>query len=168
MTAIKLGEAEVNTIGTLPAKGSTAPAFELTGADFSSVKLSDYQGQPVVLNIFPSVATGVCQASIRRFNEAAGERDDAVVVTVSRDLPFPLEKFLAAEGLENVVMTSAFRSSFGDDYQVTMVDGHWEGLLSRAVIVLDRDHSVVYTEQVPQIGQEPDYPAALQALDEIL
>ena len=164
MATIELDGTKVHTLGELPAIGSKAPDFTLTRSDFAQVKLSDFVGKRVVLNIFPSIATGVCQATARYFNEAADELENAVVLTVSMDLPFPLQTFKAAEGIDSAIMTSAFRSDFGQRYQAVMTDGAWEGLLSRAVVVLDADHRVVYTEQVPKIGQEPDYEAAFEAL----
>ncbi len=164
MATIKLGDAEIHTVGDLPEVGSKAPDFTLTGTEFEDLRLSDFEGKRVVLNIFPSIATGVCALSARRFNERAGELDDAVIVTVSKDLPFPLQKFRVAEGIDSAILTSAFRSDFGESYGATITDGPWAGLLSRAVVVLDSEHMVVYTEQVPQIGDEPDYDAALEAV----
>ena len=166
MATIKLGDDEVHTVGELPEPGSSAPDFTLTGSEFEEVKLSDFAGQKIILNIFPSIATGICAMSTRKFNEAADEREGVTIITVSMDLPFPLQNFKAAEGIDAAVMTSAFRSDFGQDYGAAMSDGAWEGLLSRAVVVLDANHDVVYTEQVPAIGQEPDYEAALAAVDE--
>lgn len=154
----------ITTVGNLPEKGAQAPAFTLVGTDLSDVELKNFAGKQLVINIFPSIDTGVCQASVRAFNEKAGGCDNTVVLNVSKDLPFAQERFCAAEGIDNVVSASAFRSSFGEDYGVTMTAGPLEGLLSRAVVVVDADGSVVYTEQVPEIGQEPDYEAALGAL----
>ena len=154
----------ITTVGNLPEKGAQAPAFTLVGTDLSDVELKNFAGKQLVINIFPSIDTGVCQASVRAFNEKAGGRDNTAVLNVSKDLPFAQERFCAAEGIDNVVSASAFRSSFGEDYGVTMTAGPLKGLLSRAVVVVDADGSVVYTEQVPEIGQEPDYEAALGAL----
>lgn len=154
----------ITTVGNLPEKGAQAPAFTLVGTDLSDVELKNFAGKQLVINIFPSIDTGVCQASVRAFNEKAGGRDNTVALNVSKDLPFAQERFCAAEGIDNVVSASAFRSSFGEDYGVTMTAGPLEGLLSRAVVVVDAEGSVVYTEQVPEIGQEPDYEAALGAL----
>lgn len=154
----------ITTVGNLPEKGAQAPGFTLVGTDLSDVALKDFAGKQLVINIFPSIDTGVCQASVRAFNEKAGGRDNTGVLNVSKDLPFAQERFCAAEGIDNVVSASAFRSSFGEDYGVTMTAGPLEGLLSRAVVVVDAEGSVVYTEQVPEIGQEPDYEAALGAL----
>lgn len=164
MANITLRGNEVNTVGTLPLVGAEAPDFELVGVDLEPIKLTDFDGKRVVLNIFPSVDTGVCATSVRTFNERAAGLDDTVVVCVSQDLPMALGRFCAAEGIENVVAASGFRSSFADDYGVRMADGPLAGLCSRAVVVLDQNHVVVLTEQVPEIGQEPDYDAAIDAL----
>ena len=149
MASITFHGDPVSTVGELPAVGSTAPAVDLVGA---------------VLNIFPSVDTGVCAASVRQFNKLASELDNTTVVCVSADLPFAGARFCGAEGLTNVVTGSTFRSTFGADYGVTLADGPLAGLLSRAVVVLDESGKVVYTEQVPEVGQEPDYDAAVAAL----
>ena len=163
MATTSLGDTPVHTVGELPAVGSPAPAFTLTGTDLrDDVTLPS--GRRVVLNIFPSVDTGVCAASVRRFNELAAGLDDATVICVSADLPFALSRFCGAEGIENVVAASSFRSSFGVDYGVRMDDGGFAGLLARAVVVLDAGGAVAYTELVPAIGQEPDYDAAIAAL----
>jgi len=165
MAQIKLGDVTVNTYGSLPEKGSKAPDFKLTGTEFKDISLKDYSSKRVVLNIFPSIATGVCSASVRRFNAEAEKLHNTVVICVSVDLPFSHAAFCAAEGLKNVVSVSALRSrAFGKDYGVLMVDGKWEGMFSRAVVVLDENHEVIYTEQVPAIGQEPDYESAIAAL----
>ena len=150
--------------GELPAVGTIAPNFGGVKTDLSELHLEDLRGQRVVLNIFPSVDTGVCAASVRRFNAEASKLDNTVVLCISKDLPFAQARFCGAEGLDDVVTASAFRSSFGEDYGVTMTDGPLAGLLSRAVVVLDESGTVVYTEQVPEIGQEPDYDAAVAAL----
>lgn len=154
----------VTTSGELPQVGATAPDFDLVGSDLGAVTNSDFAGRRVVLNIFPSIDTGVCAQSVRRFNELAAGLENTTVVGVSKDLPFALDRFCAAEGIENVVTTSAFRSSFGDDYGVTQTDGPLEGLLARAVVVVDENGQVLHTELVPEIGQEPDYDAALAVL----
>ena len=152
----------VQTSGELPAVGAAAPDYALTGADLGEVVRPD--GRRVVLNIFPSIDTGVCAASVRKFNELAAGLEDTSVVCVSADLPFALGRFCGAEGIENVTAASTFRSDFGDDYGVTMTDGPLHGLLARSVVVLDRDGSVLHTELVPDIVQEPDYDAAMAAL----
>jgi thiol peroxidase len=165
MAQVTLGGNPVHTVGELPSVGSTAPDFALAGADLSDVSSSSFPGKKVVLNIFPSIDTPTCAASTRAFNERATDRDDIVVVCVSQDLPFALSRFCGAEGLTNVVTASAFRSEFGDDFGVTLADGKLAGLLARAVVVLDEDGNVTYTQLVPEIAQEPDYDAALAALD---
>ena len=154
----------VHTVGDLPTVGQQAPDFTLTGADLGDIALSDLTGKRVVLNIFPSVDTGVCAMSVRRFNELAAGLDNTTVVCASADLPFALARFCGAEGIENVTVASDFRTNFGEAYGVTMADGPLAHLLSRAVVVVDAEGTVVYTEQVPEIGQEPDYDAALAAL----
>ena len=164
MATTLLGDTTVLTVGELPAVGSPAPAFTLTGADLrDDVTLAT--GTRTVLNIFPSVDTGVCAASVRRFNELAAGLENATVVCVSADLPFALGRFCGAEGIENVVTASSFRSSFGYDYGVRMENGGFAGLLARAVVVVEADGTVVHTELVPAISQEPDYDAAIAALD---
>lgn len=155
----------VHTIGNLPDRGQSAPAVDLVATDLSAVSLEDFAGQRVVLNIFPSLDTGVCAASVRRFNELAASLANTAVVCVSADLPFAQARFCGAEGIENVTTGSAFRSSFGDDWGVRMTDGPLEGLLARAVVVLDADHTVTYTQLVPEITEEPDYDAAVAALN---
>lgn len=165
MSTIKFHGNSINTLGSLPAKGTKAPDFKLVKSDLSEIKLSDLKGKKVVLNIFPSLDTGVCAASVRHFNKAAGELDNTVVVCVSKDLPFAHGRFCTAEGLKNVVTASDFREgNFGRDYGVNMTDGPLAGLHSRAVVVLDENGVVTYTEQVPEIVQEPDYEAALKAI----
>ncbi len=164
MAEITFRGTPVNTVGELPTVGSKAPSYVLTGTDLADVTPERYAGRRVVLNIFPSVDTGVCAASVRTFNRRAGELDNTTVVCVSNDLPFALNRFCGAEGLSNVAVASGFRSDFGRTYGVEMADGPLRGLLSRAVVVLDADGAVIYTEQVPEIGQEPDYDAAIAAL----
>ena len=152
----------VHTTGDLPAEGSAAPAVELVGTDLAPVERPE--GRRVVLNIFPSVDTGVCATSVRKFNELAAGLEDTSVVCVSADLPFALGRFCGAEGIDNVTTASTFRSDFGDTYGVTMADGPLRGLLARSVIVLDESGEVIHTELVPEITQEPDYEAAVSAL----
>ncbi len=165
MAETKLGGNPVNTSGDLPAVGSDAPSFTLAGGDLSDVTADQFAGKKIVLNIFPSVDTPVCAASVRRFNEAAASRDNTVVLCVSEDLPFAMNRFCGAEGLSNVVGASAFRSNFGEDYGVKLAEGRMAGLFARAVVVVDENGKVSYTELVPEIAQEPDYDAALAALD---
>jgi thiol peroxidase len=154
----------LHTVGELPAVGSPAPAFTLTGMDLSDVTLGDFAGQNVVLNIFPSIDTAVCAASVRTFNERAAALEGTKVLNVSADLPFAMGRFCGAEGIEDVESASAFRSDFGETYGVRIAEGPLAGLMSRAVVVVDGDGVVTYTEQVPEIGQEPDYDAALTTL----
>ncbi len=162
MATITLGGNPVQTVGNLPSTGSAAPTFTLVGSDFSEVTLP--AGQQTVLNIFPSVDTGVCAASVRKFNELAAGLDNTTVINVSADLPFAQARFCGAEGIENVTSASAFKSSFGDDYGVTMTDGKFEALLARSVVVIGADGNVTYTELVPEIATEPNYDAAIAAL----
>ena len=165
MAQITLKGNPINTIGELPKTGSQAPDFKLTKTDLSDISLKDYAGKRIVLNIFPSLDTDVCANSVRRFNSEAGKLDNTVVLDVSKDLPFAHNRFCAAEGLENVVSTTELRNDvFGNDYGVRIVDGPLTGLLSRAVVIIDENGKVVYTEQVPEIAQEPDYEAALNSL----
>ncbi len=153
----------MNTVGDLPAVGSKAPAYELVGDGLSAVTSSDASGR-TVLNIFPSIDTGVCAASVRKFNELAAGLEGTTVLNVSKDLPFAQGRFCGAEGIENVSVGSAFRSSFGEDYGVTLADGPMAGLLARAVIVLDADGTVIYQQLVPELTTEPDYDSAVAAL----
>jgi thiol peroxidase len=162
MATTQLGENTVHTVGELPAVGSTAPDFTLTGSDMGDVTKS--AGKRTVLDIFPSIGTGVCQAGVRKFNELANTLDNTEVIVVSQDLPFATTAFCGAEGLDNVVVGSAFRSGFGTDYGVTMSDGAWRGLLARAVVVLDEDGTVLHNQLTPAIGVEPDYDAAVAVL----
>lgn len=154
----------VRTCGSLPATGKAAPEFALVKQDLSEVRLSDYAGRHLILNIFPSIDTGVCAASVRAFNEKAAGLKNTTVLCVSKDLPFAQSRFCGAEGIQNVTTASAFRSDFGERYGVAIQDGPLAGLLSRAVVVIGPDGRVVYTQQVPEITQEPDYKAALAAV----
>lgn len=163
MATTALGESPAHTVGELPAVGDQAPDFTLVDADLKEFSLADLSGRKV-LSIFPSIGTGVCQASVRKFNELASGLEDTTVLNVSVDLPFAVTAFCGAEGLDGVKVGSAFRSSFGEDYGVRLTDTKFEGLLARAVVVLDADNVVVHSELVPQIGQEPDYDAAVAAL----
>ncbi len=159
---ITLGGNPVHTVGDLPAVGSPAPSFTLTAADLSAVDSGQFAGKPLVINIFPSVDTAVCAASIRTFNQRAAD-GGATVLCVSKDLPFAMSRFCGAEGIESVTSASAFRDSFGEDYGVTMTDGKFAGLLARAVVVVAADGTVAYAQLVPEIADEPDYDAALAA-----
>lgn len=165
MAKITLKGNEIDTVGSLPAVGSEAPAFTLVTTDLSEISLKDYRGKNVVLNIFPSIDTGVCAASARKFNSEAGNHADSVVLCVSADLPFAHGRFCEAEGLKNVVPASVFRAAdFGNSYGQTITTGPLAGVLARAVVVIDKEGKVTYTEQVPEITQEPNYEAALKAL----
>ena len=140
------------------------PNFKATNKDLSDFNLEDYRGKVLVINAFPSVDTGVCAVQTTRFNQEIKNYDNAVVITVSKDLPFALDRFCGAEGLKNVVNLSDFRGSFSDDYQLTITDGPLKGLASRVVIILDENAKILYTEQVPEIKEEPDYQKALAVL----
>lgn len=155
----------IETCGNLPKVGADAPDFSLAKTDLSEITLKDLKGKQIVLNIFPSIDTSVCAASVRRFNEEAGTLDNTVVLCVSMDLPFAHARFCGAEGLNDVISVSDFRSgSFGNDYGVKICDGTLAGLLSRAVVIIGETGKILYTEQVPEIAQEPNYEAALAAL----
>lgn len=155
----------IHTIGQLPAPGQACPDFRLTGGDLADVSLAQFAGKKKILNIVPSLDTGICQMSARRFNAEAGRHADTVILNISADLPFAQKRFCDAEKLAHIVNLSSFRSpAFGKDFGVVITDGPLAGLLSRSVVVLDRGNRVVYTEQVPEIAQEPNYAAALEAL----
>jgi thiol peroxidase len=163
MAQITIGGNPIHTVGELPAVGSPAPGFTLTGTDMGVVTNDQFSGKPLLLNIFPSVDTPVCATSVRTFNERAAESGVAVLC-VSNDLPFAQKRFCGAEGIENVTTASGFRDSFGADFGITMSDGPFAGLLGRAVVVVGADGNVVYSELVPEVGQEPNYDAALAVL----
>jgi thiol peroxidase len=165
MASVTLGGNPVNTVGDVPSVGSQAPDFTVTNAELADISSDTLRGKRVVLNIFPSVNTGVCASSERKFNEIAAGLENATVISVSKDLPFVLASFCAAEGIENVTPTSAFRTSFGEDYGVTLTDSKFAGLLARSVVVLDENGVVLHSELVPEIGQEPDYDAAIASLN---
>jgi thiol peroxidase len=165
MADIKFKGNPIHSVGTLPAVGSKAPDFKLTKTDLSDVSLKDFAGKKVILNIFPSIDTGVCATSVRKFNTEAAGLPNTVVVGVSKDLPFAHKRFCGAENITGVVTTSDLREgSFGKAYGVTMTDGPLAGLFSRSIVVLDEHGSVKYVEQVPEITQEPDYAKALAAV----
>ncbi len=165
MAEITLKGNRIHTLGTLPEKGTRAPEFTLVKNDLSEAKLSDYKGKRVVLNIFPSLDTPTCAASVRRFNAEASQLKNTVVLCISKDLPFAQARFCGAEGLDNVITLSDFRDgNFGKSYQVEIVDGPLAALESRAVVILDENGTVIYTQQVPEIVDEPDYDAALAVL----
>ncbi len=165
MALITLKGNPIHTSGELPKVGATAPAYTLVRTDLSEVSGKELAGQRVVLNIFPSLDTPTCAASVRKFNLRANEKPNTTILCVSADLPFAQKRFCGAEGLDNVVPASTFRSAeFGQAYGVTLVDGPLKGLLARAVVVVDAAGKVLYTELVPEIAQEPDYNAALAVL----
>ena len=166
MAAITLDGEPILTIGQLPKTGSRCPGFFLTKSDLTDVGLHDFDGMRLVFNIFTSIDTSVCAASVRRFNEAASSLDNTAVLCVSQDLPFAHARFCGAEGIENVILLSSFRSkSFGTGFGVTMIEGPLAGLFSRAVVITDSSHIVTYTEQVPENSREPDYAKALKVLE---
>lgn len=151
--------------GNLPSVGSKAPNFALTAGDLSTKQLSDFSGKRIIFNIFPSIDTGTCAASVRAFNQKAAALENTVVLCISKDLPFAQGRFCAAEGIENVVVLSEYKdAAFSDPYGVKFSDGPLEGLLSRAVVVVDEKGDIVYTEQVAEVTEEPNYDAALAVL----
>lgn len=153
-----------NTAGNLPAVGSAAPDFTLVGADLAEITKASLAGKKVILNIFPSIDTGVCATSVRTFHKRVGGKDGVVVLCVSQDLPFAGKRFCGAEGITGVSVASAFRSDFGKAYGVTLTDTPLKGLCARAVVVLDGAGKVTHAQLVPEIAQEPDYDAALKAI----
>lgn len=165
MATVTLKGNKINTSGTLPEVGVKAPDFTLTATDLSSKSLSDFLGNKVVLNIFPSVDTGTCAQSVRAFNKEASGLENTKVLCISHDLPFALARFCGAEGLDNVISLSDFKNgNFGKDYGLNFIDGPLEALHSRCVVVLDENGTVTYTEQVSETVNEPNYKAALEAL----
>ncbi len=164
MAQITLRGNPINTNGELPAPGTKAPAFSLVKTDLSALDSADLAGKRVILNIFPSIDTPVCQLSAKAFNSKAGALDNTLVVCTSMDLPFALNRYCGAEGLDQVVPASAFRSDFASDYGVKMSDGPLAGLTARAVVVIDENGTVKHAELVGEIADEPDYDAALASL----
>ncbi|WP_299130137.1 thiol peroxidase [uncultured Winogradskyella sp.] len=165
MANVTLGGTPVETIGNLPAVGSKAPDFKLTNTELADISLADYKGQRLVLNIFPSVDTGVCAQSIKTFNEKASNLDNTKILCISKDLPFAMGRFCGAEGIENVISLSDYKTgAFGKDYGLAFSTGAFETLLSRCIVVIDTDGTVLYTEQVSEIGEEPNYDEALTSL----
>ena len=165
MATVTLKGNAINTKGELPKVGSQAPDFELAAVDLSNKKLSDYKGSKVIMNIFHSIDTGTCAASVRQFNLEASELENTKVLCISKDLPFAMARFCGAEGIKNVENLSDFRDgNFGKNYNLTYVDGPIRGLLARAIIVLDEDGKILHTEQVQEVVDEPNYKAALEAL----
>jgi len=165
MADITLQGNPVKTIGTLPEQGSVAKDFKLVRSDLSAISLSEFKGKNVVLNIFPSLDTATCATSVRTFNKDASSLKNTVVICVSADLPFAAGRFCTTEGLNNVYTASVFRDkTFGKEYGVLFTDGPLAGLLSRAVVVIDTEGKIIYTQQVPEIVDEPDYDSALQSI----
>ena len=165
MATVTLKNTPVQTVGELPAVNTIAPNFELVGAGLADKKLADYTGKKVILNIFPSVDTATCATSVRHFNQDAAKLENTVVLCISRDLPFAQGRFCGAEGIENVEMLSDFRDGqFGKDYGVLFADGPLKGLLSRSIVVINEEGKVIYTEQVAETADEPNYDKALTAL----
>lgn len=165
MASITLGGNPIHTIGELPTIGALAPDFQLVKNDLSVVGLKDFKGSQLVLNIFPSVDTGTCASSVRKFNEKASSLTNTKVLCISRDLPFAQARFCGAEGLENVINLSDFKTGqFGKDYGLEILDSAFSGLHSRVVIVIDENGTIKYTEQVSEIANEPNYDAALNSL----
>ena len=165
MAEVTLKGSPIHTNGDLPAVGSTAPDFRLTNKDLADVGLDDFAGKRKILSIVPSLDTGVCAESTRKFNQLVAERDDVVVLVIAADLPFAMTRFCGAEGIDRVHTLSIMRSkNFAKDYGVLIQDGPLAGITARAVVVMDADNRVLHTELVPEIGQEPDYDAAFAAL----
>lgn len=164
MATVTLKGNAFETVGQLPAVSSKAPGFELVKTDLSVTTLADYQGQKLVLNIFPSIDTPTCATSVRKFNEAAASLKNVTVLCVSADLPFAAARFCGAEGIDNVDTGSSFRSNFGEDYGVDFKTGPLLGLTSRALVVIDESGNVIHTEQVVETADEPNYDAALAVL----
>jgi thiol peroxidase len=165
MAELKFKGNPIHTVGNLPKPGDKAPELKLTKDDLSDVTLGDFSGKKKILNIFPSIDTPVCASSVRKFNEKAAGKPNAVVLCISADLPFAQKRFCGAEGIKNVVNLSTFRETgFGKTYGVTMQDGPLAGLLARAVIVLDESDKVIHTELVDDITHEPNYDSALSVI----
>jgi len=164
MTQIKFKGNPAHTVGDLPKVGSQAPQFKLVNTSLEEVTLEGYAGKKKILNIFPSIDTGVCATSVRTFNKLAAGKTNTAVLCIAADLPFAFKRFCGAEGIENVQSLSTYRSSFAKDYGVELTDTALKGLCSRAVVVLDENNKVVYSEQVEDITQEPNYDKALAAL----
>jgi len=165
MSRITLKGSSINTIGSLPNIGHKAFDFSLTNMDLSEIALKDFAGKKVILNIFPSLDTAICATSVRHFNSVASQLANTVVLCISADLPFAQKRFCSTENLANVIPLSVFRhQDFGRTYGVTIIDGPLMGLLSRAIVIIDEKSKIIYTEQVAEIADEPNYPAALAAL----
>lgn len=161
---VTMGGMPIHTVGMMPKVGDTAPEATLCDTELKDVTAADFKGKKIILNVFPSVDTRTCSASVRAFNQKAADIKDAVVLCVSKDLPFAMKRFCGAEGIKNVHTLSDFRSDFGTRYGLLIADGPLKGLLARAVIVIDTDGKVLYTELVKEISKEPNYDAALKVL----
>lgn len=158
MATVKFKGNEIRTNGNLPPVGTQAPDFTLVGEELNDIQLEDYKGKRVLLNIFPSLDTGTCAMSVRKFNKWVSEKENVVVICVSEDLPFAQKRFCAAEGLDNVITASDFRyHTFAHDYGVLLLEGPLKGLMSRAVVALDENGKVIYTQLVDEITEEPNY-----------
>jgi thiol peroxidase len=167
MARIQFTGTSANTVGELPEVGSAAPDFELTRRDLTQARLKDYRGRKVICNIFPSLDTGTCAQSVRTFNKMAADVENTVILCISKDLPFAQSRFCGAEGIDQVLMLSDYKDKgFANAYGVRFTDGPFEGLLARAVVVIDPQGKVIHTEMVEAIGNEPDYKTALQALQD--
>ena len=165
MATINLNELTIHTSGNLPQTGTIAPNFKLVAGDLSRKTLTDFSGSRLVLNIFPSIDTGTCAASVRKFNEEASNLENTKILCISRDLPFAQGRFCGAEGIKNVEMLSDFAAGkFGKDYQLEFADGPFKNLHSRAIIIIDPEGIVKYTEQVHEIADEPNYSSAINAI----
>jgi len=164
MAAITLKGNAINTIGQLPAINEQAKDFQLVANDLSVKTLADYKGERLILNIFPSLDTPTCAASVRRFNQEASKLEGTTVLCISKDLPFAQARFCGAEGLDKVITLSDFRSDFTKQYGVEIIDGPLQGLASRAIVVIDAEGKVIYTQQVPEIVDEPNYEEVLTVL----
>jgi thiol peroxidase len=165
MAKITLKGNEINTTGNLPETGSAAKDFSLVKTDLSVVTLADFKGQQLILNIFPSVDTGTCATSVRNFNKEAANLENTKVLCISRDLPFAQNRFCGAEGIENVVMLSDFNTGqFGNDYGLNFINGPLAGLNSRCIVVISSEGKIIYTEQVSEIVEEPNYEKALASI----
>lgn len=165
MAKITLKGNPVDTSGNLPLKGKQAPDFSLVKSDLTNLKLSELKGKKLILNISPSLDTSVCATAVRKFNQLAAGKTNVIVLAITKDLPFAHNRFCTTEGITNVVTLSGFRDrNFGKSYGVDIIDGAFEGLYARSLVVIDEKGKVVYTQLVPEIATEPDYDAALAAL----
>lgn len=165
MSTITLQGNPLHTIGSLPPVGIQAPDFTVTKTDLSEIKLKNYLGRKLILNIFPSLDTPTCAAAMKTFNEIASKNSNVLILCISEDLPFAQQRFCSAEHLQNVQPVSVFRHpEFGEAYGVMIIDGPLTGVLSRAVVIIDEEGKVIYTEQVKELSDEPNYSAMLQAI----